>query len=191
VTVTFEVDEEKRELRPGSFSFDHVEKVSWQYLALRMRPIIFLEREPINFHVLRKRIGREHPDLGKMLTGAKKQFQAWEKRVYFGLQDMGPASTPLPDGETQLTGVFVGPVGTLPEGTRDEDLVSDAYYADVFFNGQMWHSDAEKIAEYQAASPNMRAHYEKCAEIRTLTAVHLIRNLRQFILDARAGGHDV
>lgn len=55
-----------------------------------------------------------------------------------------------------------------------------------------WHSDTEKSLEYQAASPHMKLHDRKCAEIRVLSAAKdIIPPLRQWILDARADGHDL
>jgi hypothetical protein len=54
----------------------------------------------------------------------------------------------------------------------------------------LWHSDTEKTAEFQAASAHGQAFYAKCAEIRTITAIRYVRDLRHFIINTRELGFD-
>ena len=43
----------------------------------------------------------------------------------FGIQTLGKAANPLPEGETALVSVATGPVGTLPEGVSESDFTPD------------------------------------------------------------------
>ena len=61
----------------------------------------------------------------------------------------------------------------------------DYAYADAYLNANAWHSDNQKARAYQDARDDQKKHYEKCAEIRVVSAIEIVASLRQWIIDAR------
>lgn len=162
----------------------------WGWLATRMRSVIFLEQESISFNVLTKRIEKEHEELRGSLKAGRERLKAWKKHVFVYSGAIGKAEVPLPEGKTAIQQVKFGPPGASPSGVDLGTLSPDYEYADAYLNSQVWHSDTTKARQYQAASADRKQHYRKCAEIRVITAIGIVAQLRQWILDARTDGWD-
>ena len=84
----------------------------------------------------------------------------------------------------------LGDPETLPDSIDMDQMIPDYVFADIYLNGQVWHSDTDKAAEFQAASLHRQAFYAKCAEIRTVTAIKYVHDLHEFIVRTRALGYD-
>lgn len=164
---------------------------SWAYLALVLRPIVFIHQEPISIHLLTNAIRREHVDLRGALQPIKDAFTWWQTTVQFAFQDLGPADQPRHDQAPLVTGAWHAPVGTpLPDGSQLADMVTDYQLADVYLNGCLWHSDTQKFQKYQEATVFMKAIMAKSAELRTRTAAPFALALRSFITERRTEGYD-
>jgi len=164
----------------------------WQVLALDLRPIIFLENEPISFNVLTKRIEREHVRLSGQLRASRVELKAWKNYVYIAAEPIGtPVSGPAQPMLLPNRMLKMGPGGRIQSAVDISELSTDYEYADAYLNAMMWHSDNVKARAYQAARPDMKVHYAKCAELRVIAATAYVRKLRQWILDARDDGHDL
>ncbi|MDO3397508.1 hypothetical protein QWJ41_17410 [Nocardioides sp. SOB44] len=163
----------------------------WVYLATLMRSVIFLEQESISFNVLTNRIEREHEELRGRLKAGREGLKAWKKHVFVYSGLIGEAKVPLPEGKTAIQQVNFGPPGVSPSGVDLEMLSPDYEYADAYLNAQVWHSDNAKARMYQAAGEDQKQHYRKCAEIRVISAIDIVAQLRQWILDARTDGWDL
>lgn len=178
-------------LTHANLDWETVEKESWLYLALCMRPIVFTEKDPTSFAKLTGSIGREHRDLAARLKTGRQKFAAWQRHMFIGQENLGPVPEHLRGSPSNtVTRLAFGPPDTVPEGIDLDNMVPDYHFADIYFNGCAWHSNSEKAAEYQAGTPTMKAYYAKCAEIRTLTAVQWVEQLRTFVLGAREAGYD-
>ncbi len=164
----------------------------WLIMALKMRPIIFTETDDISIPRLTAQIEREHVPLRGSLKQARAGLAAWKKHAFVYAGNLGGLSAPLSQGEVREQYVRVGPPGSPPSGVSVAGLPTDFYYANTYLNSVAWHSDTDKFQEYQAANDRMKLHYRKCAEIRVLSAAKdIIPPLYQWILDARAAGHDL
>lgn len=163
----------------------------WVYLATLMRSVIFLEQDSISFNVLTNRIEREHEELRGRLKRGRDGLKAWKKHVFIYSGQMGRAEVPLPEGQTAIQQINFGPPGVSPSGVDLGQLSPDYEYANAYLNAQVWHSDNLKARAYQAASADQKEHYQKCAEIRIISAIDIVAQLRQWILEARADGWDL
>ena len=183
----------------ASMDMNNIDKATWLYLAMLMRPIVFNQYNPISFANLTVAIGFEHEPLRGLLKTGRKEFIAWQKHMYVGHQDLGEVPEHLrgqePGTLTMLGFQEIKDKETEAEpvpGPFDADkMVPDYVFADIYFNGQVWHSDTAKAAAYQAATPLMQGYYAKCAEIRTITAIKFVKDLRTFITAMRTHGHDI
>jgi hypothetical protein len=175
----------------ADFDHNNLPKESWAYVASVLRPVIFLTNDMISIPILTSEIEREHLALRGALKPLRADLERWRKHLYVGHEVLGPAENPLPEGKTRVTAVWIGPANTTPEGVDVSGAVGDAYYANVFFNGCLWHSDDAKAAEYQQASPHLQAHIRKCAEIRTLSAIPFVATLSAWIIRQRSVGYDL
>lgn len=70
-------------------------------------------------------------------------------------------------------------------------MTSDMYYALLSFNGEHWHSDDDKAADYQAASDYRKAFIAKCAELRTFHAIPFIRSMHTWVTQVREKAMDI
>jgi hypothetical protein len=164
----------------------------WLTIAVRMRPIIFLEDDPVSVRKLTSQIEREHVPLRGRLKDARRGIDNWKRHAFVYAGNVGRPPFPLEPGQTHLQHIRIGPPGVSPSGVPLDGLATDYDYAHTYLNAMVWHSDTAKSLEYQAASDYMKQHYRKCAEIRVLSAAKdIIPPLRQWILDARADGHDL
>lgn len=189
--VLLSFDPETTMLTSINVDWDHVEEESWVYLAALMRPIIFTESDPISFNKLMGALAREHEPLRAVLKQGRQQFSAWQKHMYVGQQEMGPVAAQhkgLPAGT--VTRLEFGEPDTVPDDVDLDQMVPDYVLADIYFNGLLWHSDTDKAAEFQAATPYSQAFYAKCAEIRTITGIKFVSDLREFVVQSRALGFD-
>ncbi|HET6167791.1 MAG TPA: hypothetical protein VFE07_13255 [Marmoricola sp.] len=192
ISITVTQDPETGLLVPTDFNMNNLPEEEWLYLALKMRPIIFLDDDPISIKNLTTQIEREHVPLRGRLKDARSGLAAWRKHAFVYAVKVGEVGVPMPSGQPQVERVEIGPACASPSGVSFSELSSDYEYAQVYLNGSAWHSDTEKAKAYQDASDHMKGHYRKCAEIRVMSAAtHIIRPLRQWILDARADGHDL
>lgn len=183
-------DRETLELIGGTVELDDVDRSSWVHLAVLMRPLVFLEQDPLSFHVLTNAISREHEPLRPYISELKTRFTAWQESNLLGYVPMGDAADPLPEGEHQIESIWTGSVGTLPVDIDEPDIVWDKGFANTFVNGCLWHSDLDKATEYSSASPLMKQFMAKCAELRTLSAVQFVTRTYYFVMAARAVGYD-
>lgn len=189
--LLFSFDPETTLLTSINIDLDAIDKSSWVYLAVLMRPIVFNEKDPISFAKLTVAIGAEHDHLRGILKQGRVEFLQWQKHMYIGQQLMGPVSEEHRGLETgTVVKLDIGEVGTVPDGVDLDQMVPDYTLAKTYLNGMLWHSDTEKAAEFQAASAHGQAFYAKCAEIRTITAIRYVRDLRQFIINTRELGLD-
>lgn len=141
---------------------------------------------------LTTQIEREHKTLRGRLKQARTGLAAWKKHAFVYAGNLDRAPSPLPADEVQVQQVRIGPPGASPSGVPLDGLMTDYDYADIYLNANVWHADVDKSVEYQAATEFIQQHYRKCAEIRVLSAAkEIIPPLRQWILDARAAGHDL
>jgi hypothetical protein len=189
--VLFNFDPETTILTSIDIDWENIDEASWLYLAILMRPIVFNQTDPISFGVLAKAIAREHPALGQVIKQGRKEFASWRQHMYVGEQNMGPVREEhegLPSGT--VIGLELGDPDTVPDSIDLDQMVPDYVLANIFLNGQVWHSDTDKAAEFQVASRHRQAFYAKCAEIRTVTAIAHVRNLREFIVRTRSLGYD-
>ncbi|QNN53577.1 hypothetical protein [Nocardioides mesophilus] len=194
--VLLRFDPETALVTHGSLELKNADKQSWLYLALLMRPVVFTQDDPTSYANLTGAIAREHEPLRDVLKSGRKAFVAWQKHMFVGQQDLGSVPEHLQGQEPGSLVYFsleeideVGPE-PLPAPIDVEKMVPDSVYANIYFNGHVWHSDTEKAARYQTATPLMKAYYAKCAEIRTITAVRFVRDLRRFIIETRVLGFD-
>jgi hypothetical protein len=178
--ITLAIDNQTQQVVDVQFDHNNLDKTSWAYVALLMRPIIFLTNDPVSIPVLTGEIEREHKSPRGQLKPLRTELDAWRKRLFVGTQNLGPVG----NGSPVLPSIWTAPPGTPPPGLDPGSMVSDYYYADIFFNGCLWHSDDAKAAEYQDASQLMKSHIAKCAEIRTLTAIRYVASLHRVINDA-------
>lgn len=189
VKVNVRVDFKTGEMT-GQFDHNLLDENGINSLATLMRSIIFVEQDSISLNVLTKAIEREHVLLRGHLREARTKFEAWKKHIYVGAEEIGTPALVVPEGRTAIQHIRMGPPGVLPSGVSLEALTSDYEYANAYLNACVWHSDSDKAKDYLAASDHMKGHYAKCAEIRTLEAVDIVLSLRDWILGARAAGHD-
>lgn len=189
--VLFNFDPEATILTSINIDWNHVDEQSWVYLAVLMRPIIFNDADPISFNKLSGAIAREHELLRTVLKQGRQQFSAWQKRMYIGQQELGPVAEEhkgLPAGT--VTRLEFGEPDTVPSDVDLDQMVPDYVLAHIYLNGLVWHSDTDKAAEFQAATPYVQAFYAKCAEIRTITGIKYVKDLREFVVHSRALGFD-
>lgn len=175
-----------------NIAWHNLDKSTWVYCAVLMRPMVFLAGDDIALGALLDRIGVEHPPLADYAASGKRLFEAWQTHMYVGQQDLGqvPAEYQgLPTGT--VTRLELGPPDTVPDDVDLGEMVADYQLAKIYFNGMLWHSDTKKAARFEAASAQMRAFYAKCAEIRTLTAFQHVLGVRAFVHQARHLGHDL
>ena len=164
----------------------------WLTMAVRMRPIIFLETDSVSIPRLTSQIEREHQLLRGQLKQARSRLAAWKKHAFVYAGNLDRAGPRLQPDEFREQHVKIGPPGVSPSGVSLDGLSTDYNYADTYLNANLWHADAAKAIEYQSASDHMKLHYRKCAEIRVLSAAKdIIPPLKQWILDARSDGHDL
>lgn len=191
INVRMRLDLKTGMIQPVGYDSNMLPKFDVMSLATVMRPIIWLETEPISYNVLTKRIEREHAELRGRLKLGRTRFAAWKKHVFaYGAPlDLSPPPPPPADQDGPVRG-HIGPPGVIPSGTSPDDVSTDYQYADAYLNACVWHSDNDKAALYHQANDFMKEHYQKCAELRTLSAAEIVLSLRQWILDARADGHD-
>jgi hypothetical protein len=156
------------------------------YLETKMRSIIFLSEADISLKNLTGRIARKRPYIRSNLNPLHRDFLACRTKLFIGLS-ITPADKPIAGG-TAVGERVATPVGTrFPPGPVDS-LVTDSYYADLYFNGMVWHFDTANIAKYQAASEQVKDHIRKCADIRVLGAIRFVRALHgRVIVDSRLG----
>lgn len=191
IKVTIGPDSVTGALVPVGFDMNLLPKADWLYLAVIMRPIISTEQDAISFNVLTNRIEREHVTLRRRLKPGRDRLAERRKTMFVGAQQLGTVTPPQPQASTPERGlVAFGPPGQSPTSVPLEDLSTDYEYAWEYLNANVWHADSDKAARYQASSDHIKRHYQKCAEIRTLSATGIVLSLRQWILDARADGHD-
>jgi hypothetical protein len=192
--VQMQMDLRTREVGPTGFDPDLLPEDDWLSMAVRMRPIIFTENDPVSIPRLTSQIEAKHEQLRGRLKQARKGLADWKKHAFVYAGNLGGGVQPpmTRAGEIREQYVRIGPPGGSPSSVPTEGLTRDYVYAHTYMNSLGWHSDTDKSMEYQAASPHMRLHYRKCAEIRVLSAAKdIIPPLRQWILDARAAGHDL
>lgn len=190
--VTFKRHPTNGEVMATGFDMRALPADDWLTMAVRMRPIIFLETDDVSIPKLTGQIEREHGLLRGRLKECRTRLAAWKRDVFVYAGNLGGARLPLGEDEVQLRQVKIGPPGASPSGQPLDGLPSDYEYADTYLNANLWHADAAKAIEYQASSKWMKDHYRKCAEIRVLSAASdIIPPLRQWILDARSDGHDL
>lgn len=189
--VLFNFDAEAMSLTSINIDWNHIDEESWVYLAVLMRPIIFNETDAISFNKLSGAIAREHEALRPVLKQGRRQFSAWKKHMYIGQQEIGPVAEPhrgLPAGS--VIRLELAEPDTVPTDVDLDQVVPDYVLADTYLNGLVWHSDTDKAAEFQAASPYIQAFYAKCAQIRTVTGIKHVREMREFLIQSRALGFD-
>lgn len=181
-----------------SMDLNNLDKATWLYLASVMRPIVFNQKDPISFANLTVAIGFEHEPLRALLKTGRTEFVAWQKRMYIGQQHLGAVPEHLrgqPPGTLAALAFQEIKDGAeaqpLPQPLDESEMVPDYVFADIYFNGKVWHSDTDKAEAYQKSSPLMRAYYAKCAEIRTITAIKYVKDLRTFISAMRTHGHSI
>ena len=190
--VEFSLDPRTGEIGASGFDMQVRPASDWLAMASLMRPIIFLETDGVSIPKLTTQIEREHVPLRGRLKQARTGLAAWKRHAFVYAGNLDRAPTPLPAGEVQIQQVRIGPPGASPSGVPLDGLATDYEYADIYLNANVWHADAAKSLEYQAASEFMKQQYRKCAEIRILSAAkEIIPPLHRWILDARAAGHDL
>lgn len=166
-------------------------EAEWQTLALAVRPIIFTDTDATSFNVLTKRIEREHVLLRGQLKKARQELKDWKKYVYIAAEPIGTLASDPPRPMYPPNQMFEpGPNGKWQSSVNITGMSTDYDYADAYLNGMVWHGDNDKAAAYQSARDEMKVHYVKCAELRVIASTLHVRNLRQWVLDARAAGHD-
>lgn len=190
--VQFRRDNRTGEIEATGFDMQVLPEDDWLTMAVRMRPIIFTETDDVSIPKLTKQIEAEHVPLRGHLKQARTGLAAWKKHAFVYAGNLGGVQPPLAQDEVRDQYVRIGPPGEPPSGISTEGLSTDFDYANTYLNAMAWHSDTAKSIEYQAASDHMKLHYRKCAEIRVLSAAkEIIPPLKQWILDARAAGHDL
>lgn len=189
-TVTLKANPETGQVVGADFDTNLQERNSWGHLATMLRPLIFLTNDDGSVGRLMSLIKRDHPRLRE--HGLEKLQQGigdWRKQPIIAIQDLGPIDE---SGAEPVRGnvrsLWSGVTGSQPEGLNIDQLTPDFELAEIYFYGRMWHADAEKVDQFEQASPGMKALMAKCAEIRTLSAVQWVRYLHQWIVDARAAG---
>lgn len=191
-TVIMARDPDSTLLTAMNIDWETIDKSTWVYCAVLMRPMVFLANDDIALGTILARIGAEHPGLAKYAETGKRLFEAWQTHMYVGQQDLGQVPAKyhgLPTGT--VTRLELGPPDTVPDVVDVKKMVPDYQLAKIYFNGMLWHSDTKKAAKFQAASSQMKAFYAKCAEIRTLTAFEHVLGVRQFVHQARNRGYDL
>ncbi|NHC21862.1 hypothetical protein G6553_01565 [Nocardioides sp. IC4_145] len=191
-TVIMSRDPESTLVTAMQIDWNNLDKSTWVYCAVLMRPMVFLANDDIALGRLLDRIGAEHPALAQYADRGKSIFESWQTHMYVGQQvlEQVPAQyLGLPTGT--VTRLELGPPGTVPDAVDLDNVVPDHQLAKVYFNGMLWHSDSRKAAKFKAASPHMKAFFAKCAEIRTLTAFEHVLGVRRFVHQARDLGHDL
>ncbi|WP_100812123.1 hypothetical protein AB2L57_01785 [Microbacterium sp. HA-8] len=190
-SVQMRLDLRTREVSATGFDSQVLPEDDWLTMAVRMRPIIFLENDPVSVKNLTTQIEREHVLLRGQLRSARSGLAAWKRHAFVYAGNLGGTPPSMASGDVRRQMVKIGPPGASPSGVPVEGLATDYDYANTYLNAMVWHSDTDKSIEYQDAAEYMKQHYRKCAEIRVLSAAKdIIPPLRRWILDARSDGHD-
>ena len=170
ILLTLKADPATGKVVGADFEPNLQDKNSWGFLATMLRPLIFLTNDDGSVGRLMNLMKRDHPLLrGHGLEEIKKGISSWRKQPIIAVQDFGPVEKA--EGEPaqgNVTTLWTGKPGTRPESFDVDQLTPDFELADVYFNGRMWHADAEKVDEFERASPGMQKLMAKCAEVRTL-----------------------
>ena len=185
-------DPESTLITAMNIDWQNLDNSTWVYVAVLMRPIVFLTNDDISLVKLLDRIAEEHETLARFANKGKTLFDEWRTHMYVGQQNLGTVPEKyqgLPSGS--VTRLELGPPDTVRDGIDMDKVVPDYELAKIYFNGHLWHSDTKKAAVFTAASPIAKAFYAKCAEIRTLTAIEHVLGMLQFILTVRQQGHDL
>jgi hypothetical protein len=188
-SVQMRLDPRTGEVSATGFDPQVLPEDDWLAMAVRMRPIIFLEDDPVSIKNLTSQIEREHQSLRGQLKDARTGLAAWKRHPFVYAGNLGGLPRSLGPDDNRRQWVKIGPAGASPSGVPLAGLSTDYDFANTYLNAMLWHSDTAKSIEYQAAPENIKQHYRKCAEIRVLSAAKdIIPPLREWILDARANG---
>lgn len=88
ITIQVRFDPETKAITKADLDLANLDESSWAYLAHLMRPIMFLEQDPIAFHKITNDLSFEHRELAPMLKIAKAEFERWKTELMFGIQDL-------------------------------------------------------------------------------------------------------
>lgn len=169
-SVQMQIDLRTGEVGATGFDPQVLPEDDWLTMAVRMRPIIFLEDDPISVKNLTSQIEREHILLRGQLKSARSGFAAWKRHPFVYAGNLSGTPRSMEPGEVRRQEVRIGPPGAPPSGVPLDGLVTDYHYANTYLNAMVWHSDTDKSIEYQQAPEYIKKHYRKRAEIRVLSA---------------------
>lgn len=161
------------------------------YLATAMRPIVYLESEPIYFSRLTSQIEREHAAFRGKLKPYRQAFKSWLTTPIVRTLTLGEIPQHLWSAEPIATFTPSDPLVDQADGVEVAGTTSDMHYALLYFYGEHWHSDDAKAAEYAAADAHTREFIAKCAELRTMGAIPYVRTLHRWVTEVRALGMDI
>jgi hypothetical protein len=192
ISISLAYDNKTRELVGGTVDMNHADKYHWTNLATLIRPIIFLENDPISLVGFINQISKEHVDLRPPLKNGKLKYVKWQQTplMYTVSETEKPARQKSREGGHSVDFLSVGEAGRVPPGWDFSKSVSDIEYAKIYLNGKLFHADSDKSKIFDKASALLKSTMIKCAELRTIHSLPFIEGARLFILDSREKGYD-
>lgn len=151
-----------------------------------VRPIAFLQDEPVSINGVLNLVAQLDVTSRGRVAEAKAGLLSWRNSTYWAVQvsevpDGVAAGTP---GEPELVAVSMVPAGPPPPSrflSSDQPWVTDAQLANIYFQGELWHSDHEAALKLVEGSMFMLKEYEKAAEVRTGHVVPFILNAASIV----------
>jgi hypothetical protein len=177
----------------GQLIFDTRPDEEWYPLAMLIRPIMYLEGEPVQLTKVLQLIKREAPDMREAAEAIRLDVSRWRKSMYYGLQHLGDAAPEdaLPTGQHRIEAIHSGPAGAWPE-SADVDaaipIIPDWVLADTYFNGEMFHSDGPKAETIAGSAGFTLSAYKQAAQIRTVHSTPFIRRTLELVQRGRTEG---
>lgn len=158
---------------------------SWQSLAYRIRPLIYLQRESLYIPNVMGRIEVLAPKMAEHATQLTRALAAWKTSVFFNKVDLGqlPPGEALPYGEHRVTDVYMGTPQEIEALIESEGgtMIPDYELADKVFYGDLFHHDDDKVLELESLTPLDQQMYAKAAETRARTSCYYIHGAKQLI----------
>lgn len=158
-----------------------IEPISWQHLALLVRPLAFLEKEPtyladvLNLLCKNSRADRNAAsDLRKeFLKGMK---EPW---IIVGTAPGQASREPAPDGKPRLISVSTYDKSPVDPMIGYEDVFTGNQLAEIYLNGQLFHANPNQVNQFNNFSTFMKSLAEACAKILVRgSAYYITRGLR-------------
>ena len=158
-----------------------IEPMSWQHLALLVRPLAFLEKEPTYLADVLNLLSKISQTDRNAASGLRKEFLMGMKEplIMVGTAPGQASGEPAPDGKPRLLSV-----STYDKAQEDpmigyEGVLTGNQLAEIYLNGQLFHVNPNQVNQFNSFSTFMKSLAEACAKILVRGAAYYItRGLR-------------